>query len=91
MKFVYKSTYLRAFDALTRNEQELAIKTDALIKDYLATSQAPFGLRIKCLRADIFEARLNDRMRVVWVRGKDEVVFALLGNHEDVRRFLKRL
>lgn len=90
MKLVYKSDYLKSFDALNRHEQELAVKADELIKDYLATSKAPFGLRIKQLRSDVFEARLNDRLRTVWVKEKEKVVFALLGNHEDVRRFLKR-
>lgn len=90
MRFTYKSTYLKAFDRLGPHEQALAIETDLAIKDYIITSKAPFGLRVKSLRPGIFEARLNDRLRVIWIKEDTEVIFALLGNHEEVRRFLKR-
>ena len=91
MRFFYKKAYLKSFDKLDRPEQELALKTDRLIKEYLLTSKAPFGLRLKHLRRDIYEGRLNDRLRIIWVKDSDEITFALLGNHEEVRRFLKNI
>ena len=89
MKFYYKPTFLKAFDHLHHVEQELALKTDGLIKDYLVNAKAPFGLRIKQLRKNIYEGRINDRLRIIWVREEEAVTFSLLGNHEEVRRFLK--
>jgi hypothetical protein len=91
MRFYYKQAYLKAFDKLPHLEQALALKTDRLIKGYLSTSKASLGLRVKQLRGDIFEGRINDRLRIVWVKDRDEITFALLGNHEEVRRFLKRI
>ena len=90
MKVLYKSAYLKAFDRLDRSDQALVAKADELLREYLATSKAPFGLRIKQLRSGLFEARVSDRLRIVWVKGADDVSFALLGNHEEVRRFIKR-
>ncbi len=89
MRFYYKPTFLKAFDKLNASGQALALKTDQCIKHYLRTREAPFGLRIKQLRRDIFEARLNDRLRIVWIKDAEEITFSLLGNHEEVKRFLK--
>ncbi|MBI2336439.1 MAG: hypothetical protein HYU97_06720 [Deltaproteobacteria bacterium] len=91
MKFIYKSSFVKAFDKLNAKDQELIIATDKLIKTYFETQKASFGLRIKKLHEGVFEARVNDKLRTVWIMGKDEVVFSLLGNHEDVRRFVKNL
>lgn len=90
MKFYYKPAFLKAFDKLDRPLQELALKTDNLIKEYVRSGKASFGLRIKNLHQGIYEGRLNDRLRVVWVKEEGAVTFALLGNHEEVRRFIKR-
>lgn len=90
MKFFYKTNYLKGFDKLSRAEQELVLKMDILIKKYLEINTVSFGLRVKHLGKNIFEGRVNDRVRIIWVREKDEVTFALLGNHEEVRRFIKR-
>ena len=89
MKFFYKPTFLKTFDKLSRKDQELALKTDQLVKEYLNSNKAPFGLRIRQLHKGIYEARLSDRLRIVWSKENDEITFALLGNHEEVRRFLK--
>ncbi len=90
MKYYYKQSYLKSFDRLNRLQQEVVTKTDILIKNYLEKGNAAFGLRIKTLKENICEGRVNDKLRIVWVRQKDEITFALLGNHEEVTRFLKR-
>ncbi|MBL7685063.1 MAG: hypothetical protein JNK65_03390 [Deltaproteobacteria bacterium] len=89
MKYFYKPSYLKAFDRLNRKQQEQVIKTDALIKKYLETREFHFGLRVKTLRENIQEGRVNDAIRILWVKQKEEVTFTLVGNHEEVRRFLK--
>lgn len=91
MKVLYKAPFLKAFEKLSVTEKNLVQKADLLIRSYLTTSQAPFGLRIKQLHHGIFEARVTDKLRIVWVKGDDRVSFSLLGNHEEVRRFIKRI
>ena len=89
MKIFYKASFLKAFEKLDHAEQELVQKADSLIRRYFKTSQAPFGLRIKQLKNNTYEARINDRLRMVWVKTNNEASFALLGNHEDVLRYIK--
>ena len=95
MNFRYKQAYLRRFDRFSPAEQELIIAADKEIRDYYATHNAPYGLRIKKLYDDardkIFEARVSDKIRIIWVELEDLVVFAVLGSHDEVKRYLKSL
>ena len=95
MDFRYKKDYLKRFDHYPREEKELIVSTDKQIRDYYVNHSAPYGLRIKKLYQDgkdkIFEARVSDRIRVLWVETIGVVVFTILGNHDEIKNYLKRL
>ena len=95
MQFLYKARYLKRFDRFSRSEQLLVLEADRQIRAYYATHQAPFGLRIKPLYASgqdkVFEARVSQAIRVVWVERGELVSFALVGLHDDVQRYLRSL
>ena len=95
VRFTFKSVFHREFDRLSLDKQQLVSKaTDAVI-DSLSGKQMSYGLRIKKLTPSglpkVFEARVNIDLRIVWTQSKDEVIFSLIGNHDDVQRFLKNL
>jgi hypothetical protein len=95
MEFVYKERCFTRFDRFPAHEQVLIVEADRQIRAYYATRQAPFGLRIKLLyatgRSKVFEARVSQPIRIVWVEHPDLVSFALVGSHEEVRRYLRSL
>ena len=91
MKFVYKKKFLKRFDLYPALIQELILETDLRIKTYLEKQIAPYGLRIKKIGPNTFEARITDKIRIVWVRKEDVIYFALLGTHDEVRRFIKNV
>lgn len=91
LRYTFKSAFQKAFDKLPSEKQQLSLKAVEALGHYFKTQEAPYGLRIKKLHERTFEARISADLRLVWVQTKDEVIFALLGNHEDVRRFLKNL
>lgn len=91
MRFVYKKQFLKQLAAYPRQVRELILEADIQIKEYLENQDAPYGLRIKKIGPKTFEARVTDKIRVVWVRDDDLVSFALAGNHEEVRRFIRNL
>jgi hypothetical protein len=65
------------------------LATDREIKDYFKTGRAAYGLRIKKIGKRSFEGRVSDRVRIVWVKEKDLISFAMVGNHEEVQRYLR--
>lgn len=91
MRFVYKKEYLKCFDTYPYSIQQLILETDQQIKVYLERKTAPCGLRIKKIGPNSFEARVSDKIRIVWVKKEDIVFFALLGTHDEIRRFIKHL
>lgn len=95
MQFVYKERYLKRFDRFSPREQALIQGADRQIRDYYATREAPFGLRIKPLHSKgtekIFEARVSQAIRILWVERDNAVSFVLLGLHDEVKRYLRSL
>lgn len=91
----FKSTFQKAFDKLPRQKQQLVLKALEALTSYFQTGLAPYGLRIKKLYSGgvhkTFEARVSADLRLVWVETEEEAIFALLGNHDEVQRFLKNL
>ena len=95
MQFIYKERYLKRFDRFSRHEQDLIAEADRQIRAYYHTRQAPHGLRIKLLYAagadKVFEARASQAIRIVWAERGDTISFALVGLHDEVKRYLRSL
>ncbi|MBI4432199.1 MAG: hypothetical protein HY592_01795 [Candidatus Omnitrophica bacterium] len=89
MKFVYRPAYLKAFDAADTALQKQIIQTDKEIKNYLETGQARYGLRIKKIGRLSFEGRVSDKIRIVWVKEKGLISFAMVGDHRQVQNYLR--
>ena len=91
MRFVYKRSFLKTLDEADAFLKRLILQTDKDIKDYLETGKASYGLRVKRIGKRSFEGRVSDKVRIVWVREKDLVSFVLVGNHQEVRSYLRNL
>ena len=96
IQFLYKAKFKKLFLELSYQEKELVILADEEIRDYYVTGKASYGLRIKRLYSDkvegeVFEARVSSSLRILWTKQKNEIIFALLGTHNDLQRFLKNL
>ncbi len=95
LRYTFKSSFQKTFDKLPYSKQILATKALEALQTYFEAGEASYGLRIKKLHdgltAKTFEARISLDLRIVWVQSKEEIIFALLGNHDDVLRFIKNL
>lgn len=95
MRYIYKKRFLEYYDSLTDDEKTLVRTADKQIRDYYQNRIAPVGLRIKKLHQRtgeaVYEARPNLSLRIIWAERYDLVSFVLLGTHDDVHRYLKRL
>jgi len=93
-KFLYKKAFLRAFDRCKESEEKLIITADKEIRHYYLEQNAPFGLRIKKLfenkEGKTFEARVSDKIRLLYAESEEVIAFAFLGNHDEVKRFIKK-
>lgn len=95
MQFFYKERYLKRFDRFPRHEQLRILNADQQIRANYQTRQASVGLRIKLLHTSgsdkVLEARVSQAIRIVWAERHDVVSFALVGLHDEVKRYLRSL
>ena len=93
MIFRYKKAYLNRFKHSSAQEKQLIIDADKQIRHYYTTQIASCGLRVKKLydngKDKVFEARVSDKIRIVWVESKELISFAIIGSHNEVRRYIK--
>ena len=55
------------------------------------TGQVPVGVGLKHLRSGLWECRAGLADRVLFYRHRDGVEFLLAGNHEEIKRALRKI
>ncbi len=89
-QLVLKASFQRAYDRLPSAERERVKKALMLLQQHLDTGHAPVGLGVKKLGPGVYEFRVGLALRGVYVEEGSVLALALLGSHNEVRRFLKR-
>ena len=85
--------FKRSFDRLYQklNDSEKT-KVRSVLDRFLSTleeNRAPAGLGLKRLKKDIWEIRVDIHLRVSFRMQKNRIEFGVVGNHEDIKRYLK--
>ena len=89
MKFVELPGFRRGFDKIPRHLQEKTWYQLQTFAEYIGSPTKPKSLRLKKLPYGNFEISINMDLRIIFQLHGDAVVLVLLGDHEDVRRYLK--
>ena len=85
----FKARFRRAFRRLSPDEQGAVDTAIRQFADFLLTGALPAGLGLKKLGGRTYEFRAGLRLRIVYQDEGEVLLFVLVGNHEDVRRFLR--
>jgi len=92
MEYIYKRRFLKQFDSYDKPVQALIMAAGDGIRRYHTTRHAPYGLRIKKLYDNgierTYEARVSDKIRIIWVEGGGLCVFVTVGGHDEVRHYI---
>ncbi|MBI4238022.1 MAG: hypothetical protein HY696_06345 [Deltaproteobacteria bacterium] len=74
---------------LERGKIEAAVR---MLLEYIERrpSTPPKGLGLKKLRGSVWEMRIDLQLRLVFTMEQDLLSFVLVGNHDDVRRWLRK-
>ena len=89
MQFEFRPSFDRRFKKLSPGRQQKAGAAIESLLSYLEhkTPLRP-GLGLKNFHGDYWEIRLDIHDRIIFELS-DRVVFWLVGNHDDIRRFIK--
>lgn len=89
MRFERKNSFKRTFNKLPVDRQERILDAiQGLMKFYDSGIKAE-GLGLKRLQHDFWEIRSSLKDRILFSLDKDIISFVIVGNHDDIRRFLK--
>ena len=89
MRVVELPGFQRGFAKLTSHLQEKARHQLHTFLEHVGSPVKPKSLRLKKLPDGNFEISINTDLRVLFQLHGDTIVLVLLGDHEDVRRYLR--
>ena len=87
----YLASYDRSFTRLSVDRQTGAIEVIDRLLDYFSTRQRPHGLGLKRLQRRYWEIHIGLDTRVLFELQRDRLTCILVGDHDDIRRALRRL
>jgi DNA repair exonuclease SbcCD nuclease subunit len=91
VKYERKNSFKRVFRKLPEERQDQVLQAIQALIDFYESGTKVEGLGLKRLRDDIWEIRSSLKDRILFSFYEDIVSFILVGNHDDVRRYLKSL
>ena len=89
MRFRYLASFDRSFKKLSAERRQRVRSALETFLDFYQTGIRPAGLGLKKLRRNFWEIRADLDTRVIFLLEKDCVTFVLVGDHDDIRRFLR--
>ena len=90
MRQLVASTHFRKqLNRLSAHDQQ---KVTTALKEFLAAltvGRLPSGYGFKKINHDKYELRLDIRLRIAMKAEGDTLICHLIGNHEDIKRYLR--
>ncbi len=91
MRFEFKPSFERSIKSLAPNEKADVKEAASQLIDVLSKDrQIHQGLGLKRLKDSFWEVRKGIKARILFRWTGDLIEFVLAGNHDDIKRFLKR-
>ncbi len=89
MNIKFLSSYDRSFDKLSKNVQSEFVDIEEELISSLGTGAKPSkGLGLKKLKRSYWEVRVDLKLRILFRLKKDLLIFVLIGNHDEIRKYL---
>jgi len=91
VRYAFDASFSRSLKRLEPLQQlEVKRRVDLFIRAMVA-HQLPAGFGLTKLRPALWELRSGLAQRILFWRSHDEARFTFVGDHDEVRRFLKHL
>jgi hypothetical protein len=91
MRYHRSASFVRCMRDLTPPQAKRATIAMQRFVQAVETRQVPDGLGLKTFRHGYGEFRAGLAIRIVFHRSGDLITFVLVGDHQDIKRFLRRM
>lgn len=82
-------SFERSVKNLTTDQKQILVKSLESFNQYLLTGQSTYGFRLKKINHDKYEFRIDLRLRIIAKKDKDGYYLVIVGNHNEIRRYLR--
>lgn len=89
-QIVILSSFERSLQRLTPEQKRRVAEGLEVFNQFLVSGHLPSGLGFKKINHDKFEFRVDIRIRVIIKVEGNDYYLVLVGNHDHVRRYLKK-
>ncbi len=90
MRYAFKNSFDRAFKKLSHADQLLVDSSLSNLMGFFDRKMTqPIGLGLKRIGKNYWEIRAGLRIRVLFEMEEDRVTFYFVGNHDQIRRFVR--
>lgn len=91
MQYFTSAAFEKTLKDLVSDRKDRVKKAIHLCVAFFETGELPHGLGLKPLRHEFWEIRAGISDRVIFRKSKGLIEFLLVGSHDEVKRFLKRI
>lgn len=92
MQYFYAAAFEKSLKGLQESRKQRVKKAVQFAVAFFETGSLPAGLGLKPLRYDIWEIRAGLEDRIIFRKTKEHIIeFLIVGSHDEIKRFLKRL
>jgi hypothetical protein len=88
VKIFYRPGFARSFKALTATEQQEVRVAQAQLSEVFGRPHFHVGIGVRRV-GNYFEFRAGLKLRVLFVIESGDAVLVTVGNHDDIRRFIR--
>ncbi len=82
-------SFQRAFKKLDPASRQKVVESLQQFNEFLVSGQISGGLGLKKINHDKYEFRVDIRLRIVMKLEKDTFYLVLVGNHDEIRKYLR--
>ena len=91
MRYFRSVGFARAYRGLDPARQSRVDEALLKLEDLFEKGERPFGLGLKSLRHSLWEIRAGLADRIIFKRQGGTLELLIVGSHDEIKRFLKRL
>ena len=89
-KILILPSFERSVRKLTPQDRKKLSRSLEAFNSLLISGEIPLGLGFKKINHDKYEFRVDMRLRVILKAEGEDYCLVLVGNHDEVRRYLRR-
>ena len=83
-------SFKRSVKKLTRQDKDNLVESLEVFNSFLLTGELPTGFGLKKINHDKYEFRVDIRLRVVVKVEGEDYYLVLAGNHDEIKKYLRR-